>query len=187
VKSIDVTGLRVDAQIMVSASAAVVWELLADITNVGRWSPECVHTAWLDQAARLDGQELDDKESVRPGVRFSGRNRSPDGFEWSVTCEITEADRPRTFAWIVLDDSGQADAVACPSSRWRYDLEPAPHGGTLVRHSFAHGPGDSGLRWMMRRNPDRTAEIIEGRRRQLHGNMQHSLAAMKAAAEQPAP
>ena len=180
-KSIDVTGLRVDVEIMVSASAAVVWDLLADITNVGQWSPECLHTAWLAD------QELDAEENIRPGVRFSGRNRSLDGFEWGVTCEITEADRPRTFAWIVLDDSGEAQAVARPSSRWRYDLDPAPPGGTLVRHRFAHGPGDSGLRWMMRRNPDRAEEIIEGRRRQLRRNMWHTLAAMKAVAEQTAP
>jgi 3-deoxy-D-arabino-heptulosonate 7-phosphate (DAHP) synthase class II len=29
----------------VSAQPDVVWDLLAEITNVGKWSPECVHTA----------------------------------------------------------------------------------------------------------------------------------------------
>ena len=119
----DVTGLRVEVQITVSASAKLVWELLAEITNVGKWSPECIDTAWLD-----------DTHSARPGVRFSGRNRARDGFEWTVTCVITEADRPRTFAWIVLDESDAAQTVDLPSSRWRYDFHSAPHGGTLVRH-----------------------------------------------------
>jgi hypothetical protein len=37
---------------------------------------------------------------------------------------------------------------------------------------------------MMRRYPERSAEIIEDRRLTLRANMLHTLAAMKAAAEQ---
>ncbi len=167
---IDVTGMQVNVQITVAADAGIVWDLLAEITNVGKWSPECVHAAWLNQA------------DARPGVRFSGRNRVPDGFEWTVTCVITEADRPRAFAWIVLDDSEDSQAADHPSSSWRYDLGPAPQGGTLVRHRFTHGPGDSGVRWMMRKHPEQAAEIVEDRRKQLRSNMLDTLAAMRAAA-----
>ncbi len=169
----DVTGLRIDAEIVVAAPPGVVWDLLANITNMGNWSPECIHTGWLDG-----------HHDARPGARFSGRNRAPGGFEWTVTCVITEADRPQTLEWVVLDDEDGTQTVNHPSSRWRYELDPAPDGGTIVRHSFVHGPGDSGLRWMMRRHPKRSAEIIKDRRQTLQANMGHTLAAMKAAAEE---
>jgi uncharacterized protein YndB with AHSA1/START domain len=165
--------MRVDAEIVVAAPAAVVWDLVADITNMGNWSPECVRTAWLD-----------DSRDARPGARFSGLNRVADGFEWSVICVITQADRPRTFEWVVLYDEDRTQTVDHPSSHWRYELDPAPEGVTVVRHSFVHGPGDSGLRWMMRRHPERSAEIIEDRRQTLQANMRRTLAAMKAAAEE---
>ncbi|HEY2551566.1 MAG TPA: SRPBCC family protein [Streptosporangiaceae bacterium] len=172
---IEVTGLRVDAAITVAAPPERVWPLLADVTNVGRWSPECVHAAWLMPAS-----------AAAPGARFSGRNRAPGGFEWTVTCVITEADRPAALAWIVLDDDVSDDATAGhTSSAWRYELGPAA-GGTLVRNSFVHGAGDSGLRWMMRRHPDRAASIVAERRAQLHGNMLSTLAGLKAEAEQAA-
>lgn len=165
--------MRLDAQIVVAAAPEVVWDLLADITNVSSWSPECVRTAWLD-----------DRPGVGPGARFSGYNRLPDGREWSVTCVITEASRPRTLAWVVLDDDDDTQTVEHPSSRWRYDLDAAAGGGTVVWHRFEHGPGDSRLRWMMRRYPERSAEIVQTRRQMLRANMIQALTAMKTAAEQ---
>jgi uncharacterized protein YndB with AHSA1/START domain len=161
--------MRIGAEIAVDAPPGVVWDLLANVANTGSWSPECIHTAWLDG-----------HHNARPGARFSGRNRVPGGFEWTVTCVITQADRPRALEWVVLDDEDGADN---PSSRWRYDLEPALDGATLVRNSFVHGPGDSGLRWMIRRHPEQSAAIIEDRRQTLEANMRHTLAAMKAAAQ----
>jgi uncharacterized protein YndB with AHSA1/START domain len=164
--------MRIDTEITVAAPAGLVWDLLADITNTGNWSPECVRAAWLEGYGE-----------ARPGARFSGRNRMPTGFEWTVTCVITEADRPQTLEWVVLDDEDSAQTADHPSSRWRYDLAPARRGATLVRHCFVHGPGDSGLRWMMRRHPGRSEEILEARRQTLQANMRHTLGAMKAAAE----
>jgi uncharacterized protein YndB with AHSA1/START domain len=165
--------MRVDAEIVVAAPRGVVWDLLADVANMGNWSPECVHTAWLD-----------DRHDARPGARFSGLNRVPGGYEWSVTCVVTRADRPRIFEWVVLDDQDSTQTVDHPSSCWRYELDAAPDGATVVQHSFVHGPGDSGLRWMMRQHPERSAQIIEERRQTLQGNMRRALAAMKAAAEE---
>jgi uncharacterized protein YndB with AHSA1/START domain len=105
--------MRVDAEIVVAAWPDIVWDLLADITNTGIWSPECIRTAWLD-----------DRHDVRPGARFTGHNRIPDLFEWTVTCVVTEAVRPRTLAWVVLDDEGDTQADEHLSSRWRYDSRP---------------------------------------------------------------
>ena len=166
---IDVTGIRVEVEILVSADPGIVWDLLADITRVPGWSPECVHTAWLDKAPDL-----------RAGARFTGRNRARNGFEWAVTCVVTEAQRPRTFAWTVLADPQEPGIV---SSYWVCELQPVPPHGTRVRESFTHGPGGSGLRWMAEQNPDRADYLIEDRRRRLEENILQTLARMKAVAE----
>jgi hypothetical protein len=82
---------------VVAARPELVWEMVADVTRIGGWSP---------------------------GV-------------------VTEADRPRAFAWVVLDDGGNP---AHPSASWRYLIDPLPGGGSRVRQRFTHGPGDSFLR-----------------------------------------
>ena len=91
----EVTGLTAVAEEVVAARQELVWDLVADVTRVGGWSPECIRAAWLGEPGR-----------PQPGARFTGHNRFPNGFEYEVTCVVTEADRPRAFAWVVLDDNG---------------------------------------------------------------------------------
>ena len=50
---------------------------------------------------------------------------------------------------------------------------------TLVRQSFTHGPGDSGLRSGVREQPERAAEVIQGRLDQLSANMRKTLLSMQ--------
>jgi uncharacterized protein YndB with AHSA1/START domain len=164
-----VTGLTVSAQVVVATRPELVWDLVADVTRVGNWSPECIRTAWLGEPGQ-----------PRPGARFKGRNRFPNGFEYEVTCVVTEADRPRTFAWVVLDDSGDP---ARPSSLWRYLIDPLPGGGSRVRQRFTHGSGVSYLRTMAENAPDLAADFIAARRDGLRANMTATLRAMKAVAE----
>jgi uncharacterized protein YndB with AHSA1/START domain len=165
----EVTGLTATAEQVVSARPELVWDLVTDVTRVGGWSPECIRAAWLTEPGR-----------PRPGARFTGRNRIGNGFEYEVTCVVTEADRPRAFAWVVLDDSGDP---ARPSSLWRYRIDPLPGGGSRVRQRFTHGPGTSFLREVTAEAPDQAAEIIAARRDGLRANMRATLRAMKAAAE----
>src|SRR6185437_15493042 len=115
----EVTGLTATAEEVVNARPELVWDLIADVTRIGEWSPECILADWLE----APGQP-------RPGARFTGHNRLRSGFEYEVTCVVTEADRPRSFAWVVLDDS---EDPARPSSSWRYQIEPLPGGGSRVR------------------------------------------------------
>jgi hypothetical protein len=93
---------------------------------------------------------------------------------------VTEADRPRAFAWVVLDDGGDP---ARPSSSWRYQIDPLPSGGSKVRQRFTHGPGDSFLREVAAEAPDVATAIIAARREGLRANMSATLRAMKAVAE----
>jgi len=165
----DVTGLTAAAEEVVDARPEQVWDLVADVTRTGEWSPECIRAAWLTEPGR-----------PRPGARFTGHNRFPGGFEYEVTCVVTEADRPRAFAWVVLDDDGDP---ARPSSSWRYRIDALPDGGSRVRQRFTHGPGASFLRAAAARAPDRAAEIIAARLDGLRANMKATLRAMKTAAE----
>jgi hypothetical protein len=164
----EVTGLTAAAEEVVTARPELVWGLVADVTRVGEWSPECIGAAWLGDPGRPES-----------GARFTGHNGFPNGFEYEVTCVVTEADRPRTFAWVVLDESGDP---ARPSSSWRYQIDPLP-GGSRVRQRFTHGPGASYLRAAAAKAPDQAAEIIAARREMLRANMSATLRAMKAAAE----
>ena len=97
-----------------------------------------------------------------------------------MTCVVTEADRPRAFGWVVLDDSGDPTR---PSSLWRYRIDPLPGVGCRIRQRFTHGPGASYLRAAAAKAQDRAAEIIAARRDGLRANMSATLRAMKAAAE----
>jgi uncharacterized protein YndB with AHSA1/START domain len=164
----EVTGLTATAEAVVATRPELVWDLVADVTRVGEWSPECIRAAWLADPGRPES-----------GARFTGHNGFPNGFEYEVTCVVTEAKRPRAFAWVVLDDSGDP---ARPSSSWRYQIDPLP-GGSRVRQRFTHGPGASYLRAAAATAPDQAAEIIAARRDGLRANMSATLRAMKAAAE----
>jgi uncharacterized protein YndB with AHSA1/START domain len=73
--SYQVTGLTVAAEEVVAARPELVWDLAADVTRVAGWSPECIRVAWLAEPGR-----------PRPGARFTGHNRFPNGFEYDVTC-----------------------------------------------------------------------------------------------------
>ena len=165
----EVTGLTAAVEEVVAARPEQVWDLVADVTLVGAWSPECIRAAWLGEPG-----------GPQPGARFIGHNRFPNGIEYEVTCVVTEADRPRAFAWVVLDDSGDP---ARPSSSWRYRIDPLPGGGSRVQQRFIHGPGASYLRAAAAHAPDRAAGLIAARRDRLRANMSATLRAAKAAAE----
>lgn len=162
-----ITGARVDLETTVDVPPERLWDLITAVHRVSEWSPECEHTA------RLDGGE----GPVEVGTRFEGRNRR-EGRVWTVNCVVTEVEAPRSFAWIVLDRAGDPGR---PSSYWRYDLEPGDlPGQTLVRHSFVHGPGNSGLREMISNNTEIAPIILDVRLEELRKHMTETLEAMAA-------
>lgn len=161
-----VTGMRVAIEGTVDAPPERVWDLLAEVTHVPGWSPECVRAEWIEPGG-----------GPKVGARFVGVNRN-EFMEWQVTCQVVECERPHRFGWVVLDEAEEPDR---PSSRWRIELEPAPGGGTRIREEFEHGPGDSRLRWLLRNHPEwDTATVVEFRRRRLEENMTSTLAAVAA-------
>jgi len=95
-----------EVRIDIQAPAANVYELVADITNMGRWSPETHRTAWLDGAT-----------TAVPGARFKGWNKAKIGpvpAQWSTTCVVRQADPGRAFAFDTITSG----------ARWTYRFEP---------------------------------------------------------------
>jgi uncharacterized protein YndB with AHSA1/START domain len=88
-----------------------VWALLADITRMGDWSPECVACRWLGSADR-----------ARPGARFRGTSRNG-WHRWSTTSTVVEAEPGRSFVFDVT-------YFGRPVAQWRYLLH--DDGGATV-------------------------------------------------------
>lgn len=110
--------LRHSDSIVIDASPDQVYDLVADVSNMGEWSPVCAE-CWYDEGA---GPEV--------GAWFTGRNELPDRV-WETRSKVVAAERGREFAWIV----GEAEVV-----RWGYTFEPVD-GGTRLTESWAFLPG----------------------------------------------
>ena len=101
--------------IEIDASPEAVFDLVADITRTGEWSPECVSCEWLDEPGAV-------------GSTFKGRNRQGP-VRWSTTARVLVADRPDIFEFATL----HRDA---PSTRWGYSIESAGGDTTTLTETF---------------------------------------------------
>ena len=101
------------ASIEVRAEPEIVWALVADITRMGEWSPECVRAEWEDGAT---GPVV--------GAHFHGYNRAGT-FEWDVPGIVTECDPGRLFAFAVPREGAMVNA-------WRFEFAPSAEGTTLT-------------------------------------------------------
>lgn len=59
------TSERHGVEVAIAAPPESVHELLADITRMGQWSPECVRCRWIGAAS-----------AAVPGARFRGTSRN---------------------------------------------------------------------------------------------------------------
>ena len=101
------------------APPEAVWDLVSDVTKIGRYSPETFEAEWLDGAT---GPEA--------GARFRGHvKRNGRGPTYWSPCEVLVAEPNREFTFGV-GPPGKAINV------WSYVLKPAAGGGTDVTESF---------------------------------------------------
>ena len=107
--------MRGKAKVFVSVPPERLWEMLADVTRMGEWSPECIRCEWLDGAT-----------GPAVGVRFQGWNRLPFVGTWRSTSTIVTCVPGRALAWVVGKDP------ADPNTRWEYDLSPIGFGTELT-------------------------------------------------------
>jgi len=103
-----------EVAIPIAAPAEAVWTLLADVTRMGEWSPECVGCRWLPPST-----------AARPGARFKGTSRNG-WHKWSTTSTVIEAEPGQSFVFDVT-------YFRRPVARWRYQFEsPAPGTATVA-------------------------------------------------------
>jgi uncharacterized protein YndB with AHSA1/START domain len=141
----------------IAAPPELVYDLIADVTRMGEWSPECYRCEWLDGA-----------NAPSIGARFRGYNRRG-GYRWERTAVVDTAERGREFTFTTLNDrSGRAE------TRWHYTMEPSPT-GTVLTESFQ-------FLWCSLAN--RAAELFVPRQRQVNRGIEETLGRIKRAAEE---
>ena len=151
------TGHRVEIEI--DAPPERVYGMLADITRMGEWSPECVRCRWIgpDRHARV-------------GARFRGTSRN--GWRrWSTMSRVVTAAPGQAFEFEVTY-FGLAVAT------WRYEFRNNERGGTLLAESVEdqRGPFLRRVSPLITGSPDRGTRNAE--------TMETTLSRLKAAAEQ---
>jgi len=104
-------GARVSESIHIAADPGSVYDLIADVSAVGRFSPEA--TGALGAGERL-----------AVGDTFWGTNRRGPWI-WVTRCRVTSADRGRAFAFDV-------DFGPLPVSSWSYEVVATAEGCTVT-------------------------------------------------------
>ncbi len=150
------TARRGRSTIDIAAPPRLVYDLVADVTRMGEWSPECYRREWLDEST-----------AAAPGVRFRGYNRLG-LLRWERTAVVDIADPGREFGFTTVDDGTGRE-----ETRWRYGMEPLPS-GTLLTESFE-------FLWCS--IPNRLAEVLVPRGHQVNRGIEETLRRIKRAAE----
>ena len=107
--------------IVIARSPEDLYDLVSDITQMGRWSPVC-RECWWDVGA---GPEV--------GAWFTGRNELPDR-TWETRSEVVAAERAREFAFVVNGTW----------TRWGYVFTPVDE-GTQLTESWELLPGGKSM------------------------------------------
>ncbi len=131
--------------VRIEAPASRVYDLVADVTRMGEWSPETTSCRWLGEPGKV-------------GSRFRGWNRR--GFvRWMTTPVVATATPGEEFAFTTK-------LLGRDQTRWRYRFEPADGGGaTDVTESFENVANPLPVRLFERVVwPNRRQDLIDGMR-----------------------
>src|SRR5437868_15232063 len=100
--------MRDSVTVHMAAPPERIWDLVSEVTKIGRYSPETFEAEWLDDAT---GPQV--------GARFRGHvKRNGRGPTYWTTCTVTACIPAKEFAFGV----GGRDK---PLNVWRYELTPA--------------------------------------------------------------
>ncbi|MEU2451994.1 SRPBCC family protein [Streptomyces sp. NPDC012765] len=99
----------------VDATPARVYDLISDVSAIGRWSPNASDVTF-DRGA-----------GPRVGAWFSGRNHK-DGRQWTTRSQVVRADPGTAFAFVV---GGAEDGIV----HWSWSCHPRGR-GTVVEQSW---------------------------------------------------
>lgn len=105
----------------VAAPPERVYDIVADVTGIGRWAAETTACQWIGGATE-----------AAVGARFRGRNQKG-RMKWSTTCEVVAADPGRRFAFDVR-------VGPVRSARWEYLIEPTDEGCRVTELTTRFAP-----------------------------------------------
>jgi hypothetical protein len=147
------------ASTVARAGSTRLYELVLDVADMGRWSPECV------------GADRPDGVAIEPGVAFTGHNERGDN-RWSTTCTVRAAVPGHLFQF----EAGEAGEATI----WTYTFRDLGDGRTELTESFeapllARGELDGG---------SAEAGQLSDRLAQLRQDLATTLAGLRAFAEQ---
>ena len=152
----------VEVSTEIEASPHFVWALISDINLPAQFQSEFVGAEWVDEG------------DVGVGSRFVGRNTRGD-WNWETTSWVVEYEPERIFSWAVSDKDD-------PGAVWTFRIAERD-GGTELKFHRQLGPGPSGIRRMIERNPENEEEIIAARDAEHRANMQAVIDGVKTLAE----
>lgn len=142
------------AEIDIDAPVSRVWDLVSDLSNMPRWSPQC--------------RVMKPLGPIRPGTRTVNLNRHGLLF-WPTTSVITE----------VVPEQKIAFRIPINHSVWSYELQPTAGGTRLVETRHA----ENGVTATSTIVTKAALGGVDSFERELLEGMNQSLARIKAAAE----
>jgi len=109
---------ELDVSTHIDAPPERVWDLLADPTRMGEWSPECQRVTWRGRV-----------QTPAVGARFTGHNRN--GWRrWNTVGKLVAYRADQEVAWDVT-------FAKLSIARWGYRIQPDAGGkGCTVTESF---------------------------------------------------
>jgi hypothetical protein len=142
--------LRVSVTRVIEADANTLYDLVADITQMPKFSPETIATRWIGTA---NGPAV--------GARFKGTNRLGRA-TWSTKPTVIVADRGVTFAFKVPRSFGP---------EWVYAFTPVTGGTRVTETVQQQRPSPFLIRFIQRRNGvvDRAENLRNGMLKTLDG------------------
>ena len=143
--------------ILVARSAECLYDMVADVTRIGEWSPVC-KACWWDEGS-----------SARAGDWFTGSNTTADR-TWETRSEVVVAERGREFAFV----------VGGSYVRWGYTFTVIGE-GTRVTESWEFLPG--GIAMFKEKFGADAQTQISSRTEAAHDGIPVTLAALKRTAE----
>ena len=146
------------AAVVVRATPEALYDLVADVTRTGEFSPVCTGCWW------------DDGDGPRVGAWFTGRNQTAER-TWDTRSQVVVATPGQEFAFI----------VGGTLVRWGYTFR-AVADGTEVTESWEFLP--AGLDLFYERYGDGAAAQIADRTQAARDGIPVTLAALKRVAEQ---
>jgi polyketide cyclase/dehydrase/lipid transport protein len=118
--------MTVQDSIVVDADPMTIYQLVADPSQMPRWSPE--NTA---------GDVPEPGSPATVGTTFVGSNKR--GFaRWQTRCRVTVSDPGERFAFDVFQIGLRTPFVQVRIASWAYEFEPVD-GGTKVTETWTDG------------------------------------------------